>query len=213
MLLRMSKYEAQSTWVEKGEHIADSEDENESDEDEEVVSERDEEVSEENDEDEEEVSERGEEVSEENDEDEEEVSERDEEVSEENDEDEEVSEREEQRKCEEDLSEKYDERASSAEKETSGKVEEPIINEVPTIEEKYVVGLDSKSGDFVKPTAFKALAKMGSLLMELDSSLDLGQWRFIVNRKEDIPQQKNDYDCGVFTCMYARSLNLLATVH
>jgi len=72
--------------------------------------------------------------------------------------------------------------------------------------EKYVVVLDSKSGDFVKPAALKALAKMGSLLKELDSSLDLGQWRFIVNRKEDIPQQNNDYDCGVFTCMYARSL-------
>ena len=72
--------------------------------------------------------------------------------------------------------------------------------------EKCVPFLDSKTGDFVKPTAHHNLAKMGSLLKELDSSLDLDQWRFIANKQDAIPQQSNTYDCGIFTCLYARCL-------
>lgn len=71
---------------------------------------------------------------------------------------------------------------------------------------KSVVVLDSMPGDDIKPTAHNALSKICSLLKEIDSNIDLGQWRFIANKKGDVPQQSNDYDCGVFACLYARCL-------
>lgn len=71
---------------------------------------------------------------------------------------------------------------------------------------KMVIALDSVAGDFVKPTTQKALDKMGSVLKAVDASCNLDEWAFFCNSKDDIPQQTNGYDCGVYTCLYARCL-------
>ena len=42
------------------------------------------------------------------------------------------------------------------------------------------------------------------LLQQLDSSLDVNQWRFTTNTLMDIPEQGNNIDCGVFLYMFAR---------
>ena len=64
-----------------------------------------------------------------------------------------------------------------------------------------ILVLDSLAGGFVKPTAKITVNKMWTLLAELDSSLDASQWNFYFNRPTDLPQQQNDYDYGVFTCL------------
>ena len=46
---------------------------------------------------------------------------------------------------------------------------------------------------------------MASLIKELDDRTDIRQWKFAVNTK-DLKQQTNAYDCGIFTCLYARCL-------
>lgn len=66
---------------------------------------------------------------------------------------------------------------------------------------KLVLVLDSKAGDYVKPSSKKCLAKMGSILKDLDRSCNMEEWKFISNTKDDIPQQTNTYDCGVYTCL------------
>ena len=71
-----------------------------------------------------------------------------------------------------------------------------------------ILVLDSTAGNFIKPTAKKAITKMWMLLNELDATLDAGHWKFIANKLTDIPQQQNDFDCGVYICMYARCLVL-----
>ena len=45
-----------------------------------------------------------------------------------------------------------------------------------------------------------------SLLVKVDQSIDINQWSFFSNRPGEIPQQDNTYDCGIFTCLYARCL-------
>lgn len=64
--------------------------------------------------------------------------------------------------------------------------------------------LDSNSKDFVKSSAQNVLDKMGTVLKELDCGVE--EWSFSYNAKGEIPQQTNDYDCGVFICLYARCL-------
>ena len=71
--------------------------------------------------------------------------------------------------------------------------------------EKCILVLDSKSGDFVKPVAFQSV-KMMSLLVEVDNTIDVSQWKFHSSKPKEIPQQHNDFDCGVFVCLYARRL-------
>ena len=71
---------------------------------------------------------------------------------------------------------------------------------------KVVIVLDSLAADFVKPTTQNALNKMGSVLKDVDPSCNMDEWDFICNTKEDIPQQINVDDCGVYTCLYARCL-------
>ena len=44
------------------------------------------------------------------------------------------------------------------------------------------------------------------LIKELDKSTDINQWKFAVNTKDDLRQQTNAYDCGIFTCLYANCL-------
>lgn len=72
--------------------------------------------------------------------------------------------------------------------------------------EKCATFLDSKAGNFVKTTAHHGPVKMGFLLQEIDSSLDLGQWRFIAKKQDYISQQSNTYDCRIFTYFCARCL-------
>jgi len=71
-----------------------------------------------------------------------------------------------------------------------------------------ILVLDSTAGSFIKPTSQNAIKKMWMLLNELDATLDASHWKFIANKPTDIPQQKNDFDCGVYVCMYARCLAL-----
>ena len=72
--------------------------------------------------------------------------------------------------------------------------------------EKCILVLDSKSGDFVKPAAFQSVKKMMSFLVEVDNTIDVSQWKFHSSKPKEIPQQHNDFDCGVFVCLYARCL-------
>ena len=76
-----------------------------------------------------------------------------------------------------------------------------------------ILVLDSVAGNFIKPTAKKAITKMWMLLNELDSAIDASHWKFIANKPTDIPQQQNDFDYGVYVCMYARCLALQHLMH
>ncbi|EDO45444.1 predicted protein [Nematostella vectensis] len=68
-----------------------------------------------------------------------------------------------------------------------------------------IIALDSLAGYKAKPSAISAVHKW-SLLTTNNDALDPQQWKFCSNSPQDIPQQGNSYDCGVFVCMYARSL-------
>ena len=73
--------------------------------------------------------------------------------------------------------------------------------------EKSVVVLDSMPSNHIKHTSLDAISKMCGLLKEIKSNVDLNQlWKLIVNKKGDVPEQTNAYDCGMFTCLYARCL-------
>ena len=72
--------------------------------------------------------------------------------------------------------------------------------------EKSVVVLDSMPSNHIKHTSLDAISKMCGLLKEINSNVDLNQCQLIVNKKGDVPEQTNAYDCGVFTCLYARCL-------
>jgi len=73
---------------------------------------------------------------------------------------------------------------------------------------KTILVLDSLAIETTKPSANKAIDKMWKLLSMEDCSLDASEWGFYTNRPHDIPQQDNSHDCGVFVCLYARSLSL-----
>lgn len=49
---------------------------------------------------------------------------------------------------------------------------------------------------------------MWMLLNALDATIDASHLKFIANKPTDIPQQHNDFDCGVYVCMYATCLEL-----
>ena len=74
--------------------------------------------------------------------------------------------------------------------------------------QRCIVTLDSMSTTFVKPSAKSAIFKMMKFLQELDSSIDYRQWNFYASTTtgNGIPQQENNFDCGVFVCLYARCL-------
>lgn len=78
--------------------------------------------------------------------------------------------------------------------------------------DKKVMALDSLAASFTKPTVKKAIDKMWSLLKELDGTLDVHQWPFLYNLEQDIPQQQNGFDCGVYVLLYARCLVLQSTI-
>ena len=69
-----------------------------------------------------------------------------------------------------------------------------------------VVVIDSMPGSFIKPTVNKAIERFVKLLKEVDGNLKSEEWSFYANKLGDIPSQTNDYDCGIFACMYARGL-------
>lgn len=72
--------------------------------------------------------------------------------------------------------------------------------------EKKIIALDSLAASFTKSTVNRSIHKMWNLLKELDESLDMRQWSFCCNSQQDIPQQQNGFDCGVYTSLYARCL-------
>ena len=72
--------------------------------------------------------------------------------------------------------------------------------------EKLVVVLDSLVGNYVKPSTEKAVSKVANILKAIEPNCNLEEWTFTVNRPDDIPQQNNAQDCGVFTCLCARCL-------
>ena len=63
-----------------------------------------------------------------------------------------------------------------------------------------ILVLDGMTGNFIKPTAKRAITKMWMLLNELDSTIDPSHWKLIVNKPTDISQHQNDFDCGVYVC-------------
>lgn len=71
-------------------------------------------------------------------------------------------------------------------------------------QEMCIIVLDSLPGQFVKPTVLKRVEVMVSLLLKADRSTDVSQWSFYSNRPGEIPEQNNTYDCGIFSCLYAR---------
>ena len=54
----------------------------------------------------------------------------------------------------------------------------------------------------IKQTSLDAISKMCVLLKKVNSSINLDQLKLIVNKKG----QTNDYNCGVFTCLYSKCL-------
>ena len=67
-----------------------------------------------------------------------------------------------------------------------------------------VMVFDSMPGSFIKPTVNKAIEKIAKLLKEVDGNLKIEEWSFYANKPGEILSQRNDFDCGVFACMYAR---------
>ncbi|XP_074621358.1 uncharacterized protein LOC141879906 [Acropora palmata] len=78
--------------------------------------------------------------------------------------------------------------------------------------EKQILVLDSKAAPFTKPSTVNAVAKMWRILQEIDNRIDANRWLFATNTPKDVPQQQNNYDCGVFLCFFARSLVLQSAV-
>lgn len=78
--------------------------------------------------------------------------------------------------------------------------------------EREMFVLDSLAASFVKPSTKNAIVKMCNLLQEIDPKLKPEEWNFSTNTPQDIPQQSNCYDCGVFVCAYARCLLLKSSL-
>ena len=72
--------------------------------------------------------------------------------------------------------------------------------------EKQILVLDSKAASFTKPSTVNAVANMWRMPQEIDNPIDANRWLFATNTPKDVLRQKNNYDCGVFLCFFARSL-------
>ncbi|KAK2548197.1 hypothetical protein P5673_031662 [Acropora cervicornis] len=55
-----------------------------------------------------------------------------------------------------------------------------------------VMVFDSMPGSFIKPTVYKAIKKIATLLKEVDGSLEMEEWSFYANKPGEIPSQRND---------------------
>ena len=73
-------------------------------------------------------------------------------------------------------------------------------------QKNLIIALDCLAGDFVKPSVKASMLKMWEVLEKVDINLDVSQWQFAVNKPNDLPQQSNSFDCGVFISLYARCL-------
>jgi len=73
---------------------------------------------------------------------------------------------------------------------------------------KQLVVLDSSPTDGVKITHERSAAKMLKAVAAVDNSFIPSEWKCYTNHPDDLQVQDNDYDCGVYVCMYARSLAL-----
>ena len=71
---------------------------------------------------------------------------------------------------------------------------------------QQILILDSAAGDYVKPTTEIAVVKMLEIFEQTGEFTNLHEWACYTNTKSEIPQQQNTYDCGIFICLYARSL-------
>jgi len=72
--------------------------------------------------------------------------------------------------------------------------------------QQSIVVYDSLAGSCVKPTWQHSVGKMMGLLQAVDKTVDCQKWTFKANKNNEIPQQTNAYDCGVFVCLFARCL-------
>ena len=74
--------------------------------------------------------------------------------------------------------------------------------------EKSIIVLDSLPGETEKPSTQDILSKVITVLRLTNSTTDFQQedWSLYVNMCNEIPQQQNGYDCGIFTYLYARCL-------
>ena len=70
--------------------------------------------------------------------------------------------------------------------------------------EKQILVLDSKAASFTKPSTINAVANMWRILQEIDNRIDANA----TNTLKDVPQEQNNYECGVFLCFFARSMVL-----
>ena len=69
-----------------------------------------------------------------------------------------------------------------------------------------VVALDSAASSHVKPSVNIAMDKCMRVLSLLPNPGK--EWMYYCNTAEDVLQQGNAFDCGVFLCIYARALSL-----
>jgi len=78
---------------------------------------------------------------------------------------------------------------------------------------KFVLALDSLVAEnILKPSVESRMEKMATVLAVYDPTLQLDDWKFFYNIESDLPQQDNNYDCGVYTCMFAKCLAGLGSV-
>ena len=71
---------------------------------------------------------------------------------------------------------------------------------------KKILVLDSLAGEVIKPSHRRAITKMWKSVKCADENLDACQCEFHVSNRKEIQQQNTDYDCGVYVCMFARTL-------
>ena len=69
-----------------------------------------------------------------------------------------------------------------------------------------VVALDSAASSHVKPSVNITMDKCMRVLSLLPNPGK--EWMYYCNTAEDVLQQGNAFDCGVFLCIYARALSL-----
>lgn len=75
-----------------------------------------------------------------------------------------------------------------------------------------IVVLDSLPRELVKTTVLKRVKRMVLFLLEVEGSVDINHGSLYSNRPGEIPQQDNKYDCGIYTCVYARCMAAMCLI-